>query len=49
MLCTQGHVIDIISYPLFASADTGIYLHATSQYHSRPKAKHGNAMLIKCG
>ena len=35
----------IISYPLFASADTGIYPHAASQYHMRPKAKRGIAML----
>ena len=35
----------IISYPLFASADTGIYPHAASQYHARPKAKRGIAML----
>ena len=36
---------DIISYPLFANADTGIYPHAASQYHARPKAKRGIAML----
>ena len=36
---------EIISYPLFASADTGIYPHAASQYHARPKAKRGIAML----
>ena len=36
---------DIISYPLFADADTGIYPHAASQYHARPKAKRGIAML----
>ena len=29
---------NIISYPLFADADTGIYPHAASQYHARPKA-----------
>ena len=34
---------DIISYPLFADADTGIYPHAASQYHARPKAKRGIA------
>ena len=34
-----------ISYPLFADADGGIYLHAASQYHMRLKAKHGIAML----
>ena len=38
-------VWDNISYPLFASADTGIYPHAASQYHARPKAKRGIAML----
>ena len=37
-----GH---IISYPLFADADTGIYPHAAWQYHARPKAKRGIAML----
>ena len=36
---------DIISYPLFASADTGIYPLAASQYHARPKAKRDIAML----
>ena len=35
----------IISYPLFADADTGIYPHAASQYHARPKAKRGITML----
>ena len=35
----------ITSYPLFASADAGIYPHAASQYHARPKAKRGIAML----
>ena len=34
-----------ISYPLFVSADTVIYPHAASQYHARPKAKRGIAML----
>ena len=38
------HDGDLISYPLFANADTGIYPHA-SQYHARPKAKRGIAML----
>ena len=37
--------MDIISYPLFADADTGIYPHAALQYHARPKAKRGIAML----
>ena len=36
---------DTISYPLFADADMGIYPHAASQYHARPKAKRGIAML----
>ena len=39
------HCNDIISYPLFADADTGIYPHAASQYHAPPKAKRGMAML----
>ena len=33
------------SYPLFADADTGIYSHAVSQYHARPKAKGVITML----
>ena len=41
----NSHYADIISYPLFADADTGIYPHAASQYHARPKAKRGIAML----
>ena len=36
---------DIISYPLFADADTGIYPHAAPRYHARPKAKRGIAVL----
>ena len=36
---------DIISYPLFADADVGIYPHAASQYHPQPKTKRGIAML----
>ena len=35
----------ITSYSLFADADTGIYPHLASQYHARPKAKRGIAML----
>ena len=35
----------IISYPLFASTDMGIYPHAASRYHMRPKAKRGITML----
>ena len=35
----------LIRYPLLASADTGIYPHLASQYHARPKAKRGIAML----
>ena len=38
-------LVKIISYPLFADADTGIYPHAASQYHARPKAKRGIVML----
>ena len=34
-----------INYPLFASADTGIYQHAASQCRARPKAKRGMTML----
>ena len=39
------HKHDIISYRLFVDADTGIYPHAASQYHARPKAKRGIEML----
>ena len=38
-------VKSIISYPLFADTDTGIYLHGVSQYHARPKAKRSIMML----
>ena len=41
----QHYIQGIISYPLFADADTGIYPHAASQYHARLKAKRGIAML----
>ena len=45
-MCVQTHMcMYIISYPLFADADTGIYPHAASQYHARPMAKRGIAML----
>ena len=37
--------LNIISYPLFADADTGIYPHAASQHQAGPKAKHGIVML----
>ena len=40
-----GQRQNFISYTLFADADTGIYPHAASQYHARPKAKRGIAML----
>ena len=40
-----GITVDIISYPLFPDADTGIYPHPASQYHARPKAMRGIAML----
>ena len=44
--CIHNYVyMYTISYPLFADADTGIYPHAASQYHARPKAKRGIAML----
>ena len=36
---------DSIRHPLFADADTEIYPHLASQYHARPKAKRGIAML----
>ena len=36
----------IISYPLFADVDTGIYPHAALQYHARPQAKRGIVILI---
>ena len=38
-------MLKIISYPVFIDADTGIYPQAASQYHARPKAKRGIAML----
>ena len=38
-------MIYIISYPLFADVDTGIYPHAAWQYHAWPKAARGIAML----
>ena len=38
MLLTYAYPQEIISHPLFADADTGIYPHAASQYHARPKA-----------
>ena len=37
--------VDNISYPLFADADTGIYPHLASQYHTWPSAARGIAML----
>ena len=45
LLLSVIHSLDIIRYPLFADMDTGIYPHAASQYHTRPKAKRGIAML----
>ena len=36
---------DIISYPLITDADPKIYADAAGQYHARPKAKRGIAML----
>ena len=38
-------LFDIISYPLFADADTEISPPAASQYQARPKVKRGIAML----
>ena len=43
--CTHTLNWQVINYPLFADVDTGIYPHAASQYHARPKAKHGIVML----
>ena len=45
LMHTIPHPSNIISYPLFADADAGINPHAASQYHARPKAKRGIAML----
>ena len=46
----KGRSEDTINYPLFADSYTGIYPHAASQYHARPKAMGGIAMLrIKQG
>ena len=44
-LSNDNNLYDTISYPLFADADTGIYPHTVSQYHARPKAKRGIAIL----
>ena len=38
-------MLDTISYPLFAYADTGIYPHAALQYHARPSV----VCDAKCG
>ena len=43
-LC-RNSMYNIISYLLFADADTEIYPHAATPYHARPKAKRGIAML----
>ena len=45
MLYESYIYIYIISYHLFADADTGIDPHAASQHHARPKAKCGIVML----
>ena len=37
--------INIICYRLFAEANAGSYPHAAPQYHDRPKAKRGIAVL----
>ena len=37
--------MDIISYTLFADAETGIYPHTASQYHALLEAKRGIAIL----
>ena len=45
-ICCLKIVPDIvISYPLFADVDTRIYLHTALQYHERPTAMLGIAML----
>ena len=41
----QHEICDIISYPLFADADTGIYPQAASQYHARP-ASHAQTIFV---
>ena len=38
-------ILLVIRFPLFASAKTEIYPHAALQYHARPNAKRGIAML----
>ena len=38
--------IYIVSNPVFADADTGIYPHAASQYHARPKDTSGIAAML---
>ena len=44
-LRTMCHVpVITLSYPFFADVNTGMYPHSPSQYHARPKAKHGIAM-----
>ena len=35
----------VFIYPCFADVDMGIYPHAASQYHARPKANRGIAIL----
>ena len=35
----------IISYLIFADAETGIYRRAALRYYARPKAKHGLTVL----
>ena len=37
--------MNIISYPLFGDADTGIHPHAESQYHAQPNVKRGIAII----
>ena len=41
----RGYIYILLVTPVFADADAGIYPQAASQYHARPKAKRGNAML----
>ena len=37
--------MELIRYPLFASADTGIYPHLALQYHAWSSVVRGIAML----
>ena len=45
LVINHSEAVETISYPLFADLDMGIYSHAASEYHARPKAKRDIAML----